>query len=64
MERRATDRLQQRIAAWERMHADFGADCPRAVLSVISHEIRTLRQQQAVLDRPLLDGRRGSDWHG
>ncbi len=56
MERRATDRLQKRIAAWERMHADAGSDCPRAVLSVINHEIGVLRRQ--CLDRRIDNRRR------
>ena len=62
MERRATDRLQKRIAAWERMHADAGSECPRAVLSVINHEIKVLRREQSELDRPRAAGRRESDW--
>ena len=61
MDRRITDKLQNKISEWERMRDDFGDRSPLAVQEFIDGEIEKLRWQKAQKSRPLLEGRRATD---
>ncbi len=61
MDRRSTDKLQNKIGEWERMRDEFGDRCPLTVQSFIDAEVEKLRWERAQKSRPMPAGRRSTD---
>lgn len=59
--KRSSDKIDSKIAEWQRMRAEFGGRAPAVLGEIIDAEIRKLDRQRALSARPQSGGRRDTD---